>query len=66
VVPVTASTAAPVSPLLSRAEAAAYLRRSVRSFERHVQPTLAMVRIGKALFTTATALDEWLRAHGAG
>lgn len=51
------------SPLLTRAEAAAYLRVSLRTFERQVQPRLSMVRIGGRFFTTTEDLDRWLAAQ---
>ena len=51
------------SPLLTRDEAASYLRRSLRTFERHVQPYVRMIPIGKALFTTKEELDRWLASQ---
>jgi hypothetical protein len=52
------------SPLITKAEAAAYLRQSVRNFERHIQPVLLatkrMTQIGGRFYTTKEILDQWL------
>lgn len=52
------------SPLLKRSEAAAFLRQSLSSFERHVQPELEasgrVIRIGHRLFVSREDLESWL------
>ena len=44
---------------LSREEAAASLGMSVDSFERHVQPSIRMVRRGRLLRVPVTELTRW-------
>lgn len=45
---------------LSREEAAASLGMSLDSFERHVQPTLRMIRLGRMRLVPVTELERWL------
>ena len=53
---------APIPRLaLTRSEAAAALAMSVDSFERHCQPYLRLVRIGKLRLVPVAELDRWLR-----
>lgn len=62
-------SAAPVLPpaarpgLLTRDDAAAFLRVSVRTFERHVQPGLPSVRLGRRVLFRPGDLDAWLVAN---
>jgi hypothetical protein len=52
---------APIPRLaLSREEAAAALGMSLDSFERHVQPTLRLVRLGRMRLVPVGELDRWL------
>jgi hypothetical protein len=54
-------TAAPIPRLaLTREEAAASLGMSVDSFERHVQPTLRLVRLGRMRLVPIRELERWL------
>ena len=48
---------------LSRAEAAAAFSMSVDSFERHCQPHLRLVRIGRMRLIPVAGLDRWLREN---
>lgn len=48
---------------LTRSEAAAALAMSVDSFERHCQPHLRLVRIGRMRLIPVAELDRWLREH---
>jgi hypothetical protein len=48
---------------LSREEAAAALGMSVDSFERHVQPTLRLVRLGRMRLVPVRELERWLDEH---
>ena len=48
---------------LDRAEAAAALGMSLDSFERHVQPTIRMVRLGRMRLVPIAELDRWLSDH---
>ncbi len=55
---------APVPRLaLTREEAAAALGMSLDSFERHVQPTLGMVRVGRMRLVPVTELARWVDEH---
>jgi hypothetical protein len=45
---------------LSREEAAAALGMSLDSFERHVQPTLRLVRLGRMRLVPVGELRRWL------
>jgi hypothetical protein len=52
---------APIPRLaLTREEAAAALGMSLDSFERHVQPTLRLVRLGRIRLVPIRELDRWL------
>ena len=52
---------APIPRLaLSREEAAAALGMSLDSFERHVQPTLRLVRLGRMRLVPIRELERWL------
>jgi hypothetical protein len=58
---------APIPRLaLCREEAAASLGMSLDSFERHVQPTLRLVRLGRLRLVPVRELERWLEdnAHG--
>ena len=48
---------------LDRAEAAAALGMSLDSFERHVQPTVRMVRLGRMRLVPIAELERWLAEH---
>lgn len=55
---------APVPRLaVTRAEAGAALAMSVDSFERHCQPHLRLVRIGRMRLVPVAELDRWLREN---
>lgn len=52
---------APIPRLaLSREEAAAALGMSLNSFERHVQPTIRLVRLGRMRLVPVGELERWL------
>jgi hypothetical protein len=52
---------APIPRLaLTREEAAAAIGMSLDSFERHVQPTLRLVRLGRMRLVPVAELDRWL------
>jgi excisionase family DNA binding protein len=51
---------------LTREEAAASLGMSLDSFERHVQPTLRMVRLGRMRLVPIAELERWLAEHATG
>ena len=53
----------PVSLALSKPDAAAALDISINSFERHVQPDLRVVRIGKLRLFPVEELERWLREN---
>jgi hypothetical protein len=48
---------------LSREEAAAAIGMSVDSFERHVQPTIRMLRLGRMRLVPVRELERWLDEH---
>ena len=48
---------------LDRSEAAAALGMSLDSFERHVQPTVRMVRLGRMRLVPISELERWLAEH---
>jgi hypothetical protein len=48
---------------LDRTEAAAALGMSIDSFERHVQPSLRMVRLGRMRLVPIAELERWLAEH---
>ena len=55
---------APIPRLaLDRCEAAAALGMSLDSFERHVQPTVRMVRLGRMRLVPISELERWLDEH---
>jgi hypothetical protein len=55
---------APIPRLaLSREEAAAALGMSIDSFERHVQPTMRLVRLGRMRLVPIRELERWLDEH---
>ena len=55
------SETAPIPRLaLTREEAAASLGMSLDSFERHVQPSLRMCRLGRMRLVPVTELERWL------
>lgn len=55
---------APIPRLaLDRAEAAAALGMSLDSFERHVQPTLRLVRLGRMRLVPIRELERWLEEN---
>ena len=52
---------APIPRLaLTREEAAASVGMSLDSFERHVQPTLRLVRLGRMRLVPIGELEHWL------
>jgi len=52
---------APIPRLaLTREEAAASVGMSLDSFERHVQPTLRLVRLGRMRLVPICELERWL------
>ncbi len=51
------------SPLLTRREAAALCRVSLRTFERFVQPNLPAVAIGARVFFATDDVKRWLDAR---
>jgi hypothetical protein len=52
---------APIPRLaLSREEAATALGMSVDSFERHVQPTMRLVRLGRMRLVPIREIERWL------
>jgi hypothetical protein len=52
---------APIPRLaLTREEAAAAIGMSLDSFERHVQPTLRLVRLGRLRLIPVDELSHWL------
>jgi hypothetical protein len=55
------SEIAPIPRLaLTREEAAASLGMSLDSFERHVQPTIRLCRLGKMRLVPISELARWL------
>jgi len=57
---------APIPRLaLSREEAAAALGMSLDSFERHVQPTIRLVRLGRMRLVPVGELQRWLDENAA-
>jgi hypothetical protein len=48
---------------LSREEAAAALGMSLDSFERHVQPTLQLVRLGRMRLVPVREIERWLEEN---
>jgi hypothetical protein len=54
----------PLAPIprlaLNREEAAAALGMSLDSFERHVQPTVRLLRLGRMRLVPIAELERWL------
>ena len=50
---------------LTREEAAASVGMSLDSFERHVQPTLRLVRLGRMRLVPIHELERWLNDNAA-
>lgn len=48
---------------LTRNEAAAAIGMSLDSFERHVQPTIRIVRLGRMRLVPVSELERWLDEH---
>jgi hypothetical protein len=48
---------------LSREEAAKSLGMSLDSFERHVQPSLRMCRLGRMRLVSIRELERWVEEH---
>jgi hypothetical protein len=58
------SATAPIPRLaLTREEAAAALGMSLDSFERHVQPTIRLVRLGRMRLVPIREIERWLEGH---
>ena len=58
------SDTAPIPRLaLSREEAAAAIGMSLDSFERHVQPTLRLCRLGRLRLVPVRELERWLEEN---
>jgi hypothetical protein len=58
------SDTAPIPRLaLSREEAAAAIGMSLDSFERHVQPTLRLCRLGRMRLVSVRELERWLEEN---
>jgi hypothetical protein len=56
--------AAPIPRLaLSREEAAVAIGMSLDSFERHVQPSLRLCRLGRMRLVPVRELERWLEEH---
>lgn len=59
----------PVAPIprlaLTREQAAAALGMSLDSFERHVQPTIRLVRLGRMRLVPVREIDRWLDENAA-
>jgi hypothetical protein len=56
------SDLAPIPRLaLTREEAATALSMSLDSFERHVQPSIAMCRLGRMRIVPVSELQRWLQ-----
>ena len=55
------SDTAPIPRIaLTREEAAAAIGMSLDSFERHVQPTLRLCRLGRMRLVSIRELERWL------
>ncbi len=55
---------APIPRLaLTREEAAASIGMSLDSFERHVQPSLRLIRLGRMRLVPIRELERWLDEH---
>jgi hypothetical protein len=57
----------PLAPIprlaLTREEAATSIGMSLDSFERHVQPTLRLVRLGRMRLVPISELERWLEQN---
>lgn len=63
---VLSAQTAPIPRLaLTRDEAAAAIGMSLDSFERHIQPTIRLVRLGKMRLVPVRELERWLEANAA-
>jgi hypothetical protein len=51
------------SPLITRAEAARYLRIGLRTFDTHMVGVLQGIRVGRRIFYTREMLDAWLASQ---
>jgi hypothetical protein len=61
-----AAELAPIPRLaLTREEAAAALGMSLDSFERHVQPTVRLLRLGRMRLVPVAELQRWLDENAA-
>jgi hypothetical protein len=50
-------------PALTREEAAAAIGMSVDSFERYVQPTIKMLRVGRMRLVPVGELERWVELY---
>jgi excisionase family DNA binding protein len=57
--------APPVQLALTRAQAAAAIGVSINTFERHVQPQLRVVRVGRLRLFPVKELERWLELNAA-
>lgn len=58
------SDLAPIPRLaLTREDAAASIGMSLDSFERHVQPSIRLVRLGRMRLVPIQELERWLEQH---
>jgi excisionase family DNA binding protein len=58
------SAMAPIPRLaLTREEAAEAMGMSLDSFERHVQPTIRLVRLGRMRLVPIREIERWLEEH---
>ncbi len=58
------SELAPIPRLaLTREEAAASVGMSLDSFERHIQPSLRLVRLGRMRLVPVREIERWLDEH---
>jgi hypothetical protein len=58
------SEVAPIPRLaLTREEAAQAVGMSLDSFERHVEPTVRLVRLGRMRLMPIAELERWLDEH---
>jgi hypothetical protein len=64
--PVSDQTAPVPRLALSREEAAASIGMSIDSFERHVQPSIRMLRLGRLRLVPVRELERWLDNHAEG
>jgi hypothetical protein len=58
------SGTAPIPRLaLTREEAAASMSMSLDSWERHVQPTIRLVRLGRMRLVAVAEINRWLESN---